>query len=153
MTRDDILKRNDKFETCPGSPNKEIYHGELKANGIIELVLDRIEDTDALIQSFEPSTRIDNIIKRIEAGEVDLLNQRAGFFIDSIGLPGTYAELLNTVIKGQQVFEKLPIEIKKEFDNDFNKWFAAMDSPDFAVRSGFARSADPAQSEVKSDES
>lgn len=153
MTKAEIMKRNSQFETCPGDPNKKIYHGELQSNGVIQLVLDRIEDTDAIIQSFAPSADIYNIIRRVESGEVDLLNQRTGYFFDSVGMPGTYAEVLNLVIKGEQIFDKLPQEVKKEFDNDFNKWFASMDLPDFAERSGFIRPAEEVKEEVKSDES
>lgn len=137
MILKDKKEHSIKFVTNPGNPMKEIKHGELQVDGTIKLVVDRIENTDETIQSYAPSTMIENIMKRIEAGQVELLNQRHGFFMDTIGLPSNMAEVLNLVIKGQEVFEKLPVEIKERFDNDFNKWFVAMDKADFFEKSGF----------------
>jgi len=137
MTPNNRLEHSKKFVSNPGNKLKKIMHGELQVDGTIKLVLDRIEDTDEVIQSFAASTMIDNIIARIQNGQVDLLNQRQGFFMDTVGLPDTYADVLNLVIRGQDVFEKLPIEVKERFDNDFNKWFVAMDKEDWFEKSGF----------------
>lgn len=136
----------------PGSPEKEIKHGVLLKDGTIDLVVDRIENTDALIQSFAASADINNIIRRIDNGEISLLNERQGYFFDSVGMPGTYAEILNLVIQGKQVFEKLPVDVKQRFDNDFNKWFAAMDQSDFLEKSGLVRSVDTSVSSVDKSE-
>lgn len=137
----DNKKHSLRFVSCPGDPMKKIMHGELQVDGTIELVVDRIENTDETIQSFAESTMIENIMARIAAGQTDLLNQRNGFFMDTVGLPQNMAEVLNLVIKGQEVFEKLPVEIKERFDNDFNKWFVAMDKEDFFEKSGFVSPA------------
>ena len=130
-----------KFVSDPGNPMKEIKHGELQVDGTILLVVDRIENTDETIQSFAPSTMIENIMARIEAGQTELLNQKQGFFMDTVGMPSTMADVLNLVIKGKEVFEKLPVDIKQRFDNDFNKWFIAMDKEDFFEKSGFVSPA------------
>lgn len=141
MMLKDKQKHSLKFVSDPGNPMKEVKHGELQVDGTIKLVVDRIENTDETIQSFAPSTMIENIMTRIAAGQTELLNQKNGFFMDTIGLPSNYADVLNLVIKGQEVFEKLPVEIKQRFDNDFNKWFIAMDKEDFFEKSGFVSPA------------
>ena len=151
MRVNDKLKHSKKFVSCPGDPMKKIMHGELQVDGTIELVIDRIENTDETIQSFAESTMIENIMARIAAGQTDLLNQREGFFMDTIGLPQNMAEVLNLVIKGKEVFEKLPVEIKERFDNDFNKWFVAMDKEDFFEKSGFV-SPKGETTEIKNEE-
>lgn len=137
MTPNNRKEHSLKFVSNPGNNLKKIMHGELQIDGTIKLVLDRIEDTDEVIQSFAQSTQIDNIIARIQAGQVDLLNKKEGFFMDTVGMPSTYADVLNLVIQGQQVFEKLPVDVKQRFDNDFNKWFIAMDKEDWFEKSGF----------------
>lgn len=141
MMLKDKQKHSLKFVSNPGNPMKEIKHGELQVDGTIKLVVDRIENTDETIQSFAPSTMIENIMARIAAGQTELLSQKQGFFMDAVGLPSNMAEVLNLVIKGQEVFEKLPVEIKQRFDNDFNKWFIAMDREDFFEKSGFVAPA------------
>lgn len=137
MPKFNNLMHSLKFVSNPGNPLKEIKHGELQVDGSIKLVVDRIENTDEIIQSFAESTMIENIMARISAGQTELLNQKEGFFMDTIGLPTNMAEVLNMVIRGKEVFEKLPVEIKERFDNDFNKWFVAMDKVDFFEKSGF----------------
>ena len=138
MTPKNRQEHSKKFVSCSGNPLKEIKHGELQVDGSIKLVVDRIENTDEVIQSFAPSTMIENIMKRIEAGQVDLLNQKQGFFIDSVGLPENLADVLNLVNKGKETFEKLPVEVKERFDNDFNKWFLEMENREkWLEKSGF----------------
>ena len=74
MRVNDSLKHSQQFVSCPGNPLKEVKHGELQVDGTIKLVVDRIENTDETIQSFAPSTMIENIMARIEAGQTELLN-------------------------------------------------------------------------------
>lgn len=148
----DKLKHSLSFVSCSGNPMKEIKHGEIQVDGTIKLVVDRIENTDETIQSFAPSTMIENIMARIQAGQTDLLYQKEGFFMDTVGLPNNMAEVLNLVIKGQEVFEKLPVEVKERFDNDFNKWFVAMDKEDFFEKSGFVSPVGETTGEKKPEE-
>lgn len=146
-----MRKKSDsnKFISNPGSPLKEKYHGKVMENGEIELVFDGYEDLQAYIDSFEEETNIENIITRVNNGEIDLLNTVAGAYIDTVGMPKTYAEVLQTVIDGQKVFEALPVDIKARFDNDFNKWFAQMGDNDFMEKSGFIKQADADLEPVK----
>ena len=137
MTPKERVEHSKKFVTCAGNKLHPVRHGELQLDGSIKLVVDRIEDTDELIQSYAESTMIENIMARIAAGQTDLLTQKKGFYMDTVGLPNTYADVLNLVIKGQEVFDKLPVEVKQRFDNDFNKWFIAMDKEDWFEKSGF----------------
>lgn len=141
MPRFNRMNHSLEFVSNPGNPLKEIKHGELQVDGSIKLVVDRIENTDETIQSFAESTMIENIMARIAAGQTELLNQKQGFFMDTIGLPQNMADVLNLVIRGKETFEKLPVEIKERFDNDFNKWFIAMDKADFFEKSGFVSPA------------
>lgn len=145
-------ERSLKFVSNPGSPVKPVYHGKVLPSGEIELVYDGDENIQEYIDSFEKETNIENIIARVNNGEIDLLNSAAGVFVDTVGMPRTYAEVLQTVIDGQKAFEKLPVEIKERFGNDFNQWFAQMGNDDFMVKSGFMKPVEE-KVEVKSDES
>jgi len=126
-----------EFFTNPGSPFKEEFHGKVMEDGTIMLVSDGIINTDSIIESYAPETDINNIITRVMAGELDLLEQKKGVYIDTIGMPKTYAQVLQAVIDGQNMFNALPLEIRQRFDNDFNKWFAQMDDKDWMIKSGF----------------
>lgn len=120
--------RSGKFITNPGTPLHKVMHGEVKEDGTIRLIVDRIEDTDAIIDSFRESTDIHNIMARIQAGDINLLNAKKGFFADVTEMPKTYAEMLDLIEKGKYFFNRLPAEIKEQYNNDFNQFFADFDN-------------------------
>lgn len=150
-----INKRSFEFVSDPGSPIKEKFHGKVLPSGEIELVYDCDENIQEYIDSFEQETNIENIIARVNNGEIDLLNSAVGAYVDTVGMPRTYAEILQTVIDGQRTFETLPVEIKERFGNDFNQWFAQLGDDDFLVKSGFVKAVDVQddETEVKVSES
>ena len=126
-----VNEKTKKFATNPGSNLKEVFHGELTSSGDIKLVSDGFENWQEYIDSFYEETTIENIIARVAAGELDLLNQRTGEFFDSVGMPKDYREVLQVVADGQRFFDALPIEIKEKFDNNFNTWFATAGDKDW----------------------
>lgn len=148
-----VNERTFQFVSNPGSPEKPVYHGKVLPSGEIELVYDGVENIQEYIDSFEQETNIENIITRVNNGEIDLLHSAAGAYVDTVGMPKTYAEILQTVIDGQRTFELLPVEVKERFGNDFNQWFAQMGDDDFMVKSGFVKPVEEKKEEVKSDES
>lgn len=144
--------RSGKFITNPGSPLHEVKHGEVKEDGTIRLVVDRIEDTDKIIHSFAASTDIHNIISRIQAGDISLLNQKQGFFGDVTDMPKTYAEMLDLITRGQEFFKRLPAEIKEQYNNDFNQFFADFDNALKKLNPQTAEEAKEIVEEVKTEE-
>ena len=127
MRIEDRLKHSLNFVTCPGSPLHEVKHGIIKDDGTIELVVDRIEDTDELIDAQREASDINNILARISNGEIGLLKQKNGFYGDFTEFPKTYAEMLDLMHRGEEFFNKLPAETKEKYNNDFNQFFANFD--------------------------
>lgn len=123
----DFKKRCEEFVSNPGNKLHPVRHGKILDDGTIQLVTDRLEDTDKIIDSFRQQTDIHTIMARVAAGETNLLNQKQGFFGDVTELPKTYAEMLDLMHRGQQFFDKLPIEVKNKYNNDFNQFFARFD--------------------------
>lgn len=145
--------RDVQFVTCPGSPLKEEFHGQIQSDGRIKLVSDGFRNIQDYISSFEAEADIHNIIERVNCGELDLLTRAQGSYIDTIGMPKTYAEVLNLVNDGMRVFDSLPVEVREKFNNDFNTWFAQMDDDGFYEKSGFIRKVEQeVKEEVKSEE-
>lgn len=115
-----------RFYTNPGSPIEPIYEGKLQKDGSIELVEVGKRNIQEYIDSFREDAEIDNIIARFNNGDLSALSRSQGFYDDITKVPTNYAEILNMVYEGQKAFEILPVEIKKQFDNDFNKWFTSV---------------------------
>lgn len=123
----DFKARCIEFASNPGNKLHPVRHGKVLADGTITLVTDRLEDTDQIIDSYRESTDINNILSRISAGEIGLLNQKQGFFGDVTELPKTYAEMLDLLHRGEEFFNKLPVDVKSKYNNDFNQFFANFD--------------------------
>lgn len=105
-----------------GDPIRIIYSPEVNKDGSISIVASGKEDFQAYIQSFLPSTDIAYIMASVNAGDFSVLNKINGFYGDFTKVPKTYAEFLQLQIDARRTFDKLPVEIKKKFDNDVNKF-------------------------------
>lgn len=133
----------------PGDPIKIIYSPRYDDNGVLDLHATGKEDLYAYIQSHAESVDIHVLLDRYVAGETDILERMQGIYADVSDMPKTYAEVLNSVIAGEEAFARLPIEIKQKFDNSFAVWMASMDQPDFAERMGLTAHPDAAPQEVQ----
>lgn len=120
----------------PGSRVKTVYSPRYDDRGVLDLQVSGQEDLYGYIQSHAESCDIHSILDRFSAGETDVLSQVQGFYVDASSMPKTYAEVLNSVIAGEEAFSKLPAEIKQKFGNSFSQWLSSMDQPDFAERMG-----------------
>lgn len=115
---------DNSIKSNPGSPVRQLYAPKVASNGSIELVEAGIEDSEAYINSFKDSTDIRVILARVAAGETELLNQRKGVFGDFTSMPSSYAEFLQLQIDSNRLFNSLPTEVRQQFGNDPNQFFA-----------------------------
>lgn len=109
----------------PGSPIQPVYAPHVLDNGEIELVQTGVKNTDEEIQSYKDSTDIRMILARCEAGDYSGLNVKNPLYGDFTEMPKSYAELLQLQIDSRNLFDSLPADVRFEFDNDPNKFFAA----------------------------
>lgn len=128
--------KRDPVYQDPGSRIKIIYSPRYSEKGVLDLEVSGQEDLYAYIQSHKESTDIHVLLDRFASGETDVLQRIQGFYGDFTSMPKTYAEVLNAVIAGEEVFSRLPVDVKQRFDNSFAVWLSSMDSPDFSERMG-----------------
>lgn len=107
----------DRIISNAGSRIKQLYEARVDNQGHIDLVESGTEDLYDYIQSFKESVDINTIVKRFAAGDTDVLARRQATYGDFTQLPGTYAELLNTVIQGENYFNSLPLETRAKFNH------------------------------------
>lgn len=133
------------------------YEGYLDEVGDVQLREVGKHDLYAEIQSHRDSVDIHVLMQRYADGDTAALSRVQGLYADITEMPKTYAELLNTVMAGQQAFDQLPIEVKERFGNDFGHWMALMDSPDewrkLMGMSDTVKNDFDEEKEVKTDES
>ena len=133
----DKLEHSKLFVSNPGSRYKAMYHGEVMEDGSIKLVYDGEEDISKRLQADAIGADIPSIVARATAGDPTAFRNDAGWYGDTVGMPKTYAEILNTVNEGQEKFAKLPVEVKEKFDNSFEKWFATLGQKEWFENMGF----------------
>lgn len=120
-----------------GERFKALYTPVFDKDGNFELQVSGKEDLYAFIQSHAESVDIHVILERFARGDVSALSKVQGTYGDFTTVPKTYAELLNSVIQGEQYFLSLPVEVRAKFDHDFHKWMISMDNmPDWLSKMG-----------------
>lgn len=76
------------------------------------------------IQESADSTNIELIIKRATLGDTTALNKYQTVFADISNAPTSLAEAQNSIIKLNEVFEKLPLNIRSEYGHSAEKFIA-----------------------------
>lgn len=127
--------KNDLY-TESGSDIKVIYSSKVNDDGTIELVPSGKEDWQSYIESFADSVDINYIIARYQNGDLSALNQRNGVFGDFTQMPKTYAEMLQVQINAKDAFDRLPVDVKEKFHNDFNQYLATAGSEEWLNKLG-----------------
>lgn len=110
-----------------GSRIKIKYVAEMTENGSYHLVEAGQEDLYEYIQSFRDSCDINVLIARFASGETDVFSKAQGFFADVSNLPDNMHEIFNIVNQGRDVFSKLPVEVKEQYNNSFEDWLLNFD--------------------------
>lgn len=121
----------ERVTTEPGNPIKEVFAGKLDKYG--NLVVEKKGDKNlyAEINSWADSVDINVLLARFANGDKNALIQRAADFIDITNIPTNIADMLNLVNDGKKFFDSLPIDVKKAFDNNFNKFITSVDSQEW----------------------
>ncbi|UPW41123.1 internal scaffolding protein [Sigmofec virus UA08Rod_5448] len=127
----------------PGDRDHILYGPKLRDNGIIDLEEIGREDIYAYIQSHADSVDIHVILERFARGDVSALSRVQGAYGDFTQMPKTFAEALNTMIAAEQYFNSLPVDIRAQFDHNFNQFLVSMDQPDFTSRMGITPDVSP----------
>lgn len=134
---------HDRVHQPQGNPIKTIYGPKFDGNGRMYLIETGKENLYDYIQSHADSVDIHVILKQFQNGDVSVLSRVQGAYGDFTQMPKTFAEALNTLIAAEQYFNSLPVEVRSQFNHNFNQFIASMDAPDFTSRMGIAPEAPP----------
>lgn len=114
-----------------GSPIKKLYQLRETKNGE-ELV--EIGETDLYkyIQSHADSVDIHKILERCAMIEdYGLLNKVPATYMDITEMPKTLAEAYEQVQNAKDLFNRMPIEIKEKYDNNFVQFISGLGDSKF----------------------
>ncbi|QXN75128.1 internal scaffolding protein [Microvirus mar29] len=121
----------------PGNSEHILYTSRIADDGSVELVPSGKEDIYAAIQSHKDSCDIHVLLARYANGDDTALSRVQGVYGDFTEMPKTYADLLNVVIRGEELFNSLPVETRAQFDHSLEKFIVSMDNmPEFLKKVG-----------------
>lgn len=134
-----------------GSPIKIKYAPRFDEFG--RLILEEVgrENLAEYINSFAESCDIHVIMAKFANGEPEVLSKKQGTYGDFTECPTTLAEMFNRVKRGEEMFNALPAEIKKQFGNSFPEFAVATQDYDTFLQKLNAGVVKPEQ--VKKEES
>lgn len=128
---------HERVRKVPGSVEHTLYSSRIADDGSVELVESGKENIYEAIQSHKDSCDIHVLLARYHNGDVTALSRVQGTYGDFTSMPQSYAELLNMVIKGENLFNSLPVEVRAKFDHSLEKFIVAMDDmPSFLEKVG-----------------
>ncbi len=140
--------RGERFFSSSGSSVVPEYQLSIDDKGVRSLKVVGQKDLYAEIQSHKESCDIHNILMRYANGDASVLNQRLGYFADTTMFPKSYAEMYQRVVDGENFFNGLPVEIRKEFNFNPVEFFSQMGTDSFnAIMSQFSNTEPNVSSE------
>lgn len=143
--------RDRKSVSHVGSPVKQTFIGRYDPNGDVELVPSGIIDTYSEIQSYADECSMDNILRRFAAGDVSVLNQAQGVFVDVSQMPTHFTDMVNLVSAVEREFNLLPADERAKYENNFVKYALRSDQNlDNLNRESFATDASNTKAESNS---
>lgn len=103
----------------PGKRMKVVY--ELKVNEKGKRGIEKIGETDLqqAIDAEFPSVDMNMILKRLENGDTDALEQVKGFYADVAALPVDMRSIMEMNEQATKIFNEMPDNYKKLYQNDY----------------------------------
>ena len=114
----------DNYFSPSGSKTKTKHILKVDPDGSRYLIEDGIVDVYEQIQSFKDSCDIETIIKRVQAGESDLLNMNPGIYTDVAAIPEDLISSYKAFDRASEYYRELPADIRTKFGS-FEKFLEA----------------------------
>lgn len=117
--------------TSSGTRYLNEYQEALDENGQRQLIRTGQKNIYLMIQEDLESTKIENILHAVAMGDLNALKQREATYIDATTMPKNLMEAQNLVIRMKDEFYKMPLEVRKEFQNDPEVYVSKMGTDEF----------------------
>lgn len=118
----------------PGSPEVDLYDSKYDDDGHLVVFKSGKSNLQDYINSFRESCDINNLVAKYQRGEILDFNFVQGAYIDASNMPTNYAEMVNFVKEGNEVFDSLPSELKEQFNNNAVEFFMQYGNDEFITK-------------------
>lgn len=125
-------KRPKTIPSNAGDEFLDVFQEEIDKNtGMKSLVLVGKTNVYEKIQQDVESTKIENILAAMANGDFSMLRKQEPLYVDATTMPKTLMEAQNIVVRAKSEFEKLPADVKREFDFSAEKYVSEMGTKSF----------------------
>ena len=130
MIYDQFNKPEHRY-TPSGSIYLNEYQEGIDENG--QLYLEKIGQKNIyeMIQEDADSVNIENILHQVAMGDLNALRAREGSYVDATTMPKSLREAQDLVIRLKDEFYKLPLEVRKEFNNSPEEYVSEMGTDEY----------------------
>ena len=129
-----------QWSSPTGSRLTKQYKLKTDTTGNTRLVEVGETDTYAKIQSYEDECLIYNIIEHYQGNVAEAVTaasvNKGSLYMDITGAPKTLAEAQQKIIDAEQEFDKLPLNIRREYGMNANQWIAEAGTKDWYEKMG-----------------
>lgn len=130
-----FLKKNNTcdpkaFLSPTGSRKKKVY-GPRFDGKILTLIETGEMDIQDEINSHALECDMSFILSRLGQGDTSVLNSRSPIFADFHNLPSNFREVLDVALSSEDLFNRLPVDVRKQFDNDYRQWLYSAGSDEW----------------------
>lgn len=150
MKFDTKYRKSVRFNCKSGDGTAVEYAYEIK-DGIKKLIPIGKKDVQAEIDSYRESCDINVIVARFMAGDENALNQVQGFYADMKSMPKTYAEWFERYQECENMFNKLPVDVREKFNHSVTEFWSEFGSEHWLDALTINTPSAPDESEVKED--
>ena len=125
------LVRPETIPTNEGTRYINTYQEIIDKKG--KLKLEKTGETNVyeMIQADAESCKIENILHAVAMGDLSALQQREASYVDATTMPKSLREAQDLVIRMKDEFYKMPIEVRKEFNNSPEQYVSLMGTEEF----------------------
>lgn len=133
-----MIKYSNKEKYCTpvGDRFSILYSSSLDDRQRIVLKPSGKRDNRAYINSFREMTDISFIVRRLNSGDISVVNQRNPFYADISRAPTTRADMLQLAIDAENSFYALPVDIRHQFHDNYKEYLTSAGSEDWLKKLG-----------------
>lgn len=130
------FRKPDTVFTEPGDRFLDIFQEQIGKDGTLEVVPVGKKCVYDEIQVDLESTKIENILHQVAMGDLNALQQREAFYVDSTTMPKNLMEAQNIVVRAKEEFYNMPVEVRELFNNSPEKYVSEMGTKEFLDKLG-----------------
>lgn len=109
------------FISASGSRKKKVYGPQFDGKKLTLIETGEMDIQDE-INSHAMECDMSFILSRLGQGDTSVLRPGNPIFADFHNLPSNFREVLDVALNTENIFNKLPVEVRKQFDNDYREF-------------------------------